>query len=77
MKNDPHGSCHQRVDKSPKPFLKPEQPAQDPAVSSGRKAHKNLKAQLGRVHMNILPNQNDLQNKQQSQSLKIHHHQAV
>ena len=46
-KNDPDGSSHQRVDKSPKPFLKPEQPAQDPAVSSGRKAHKSSEGSAG------------------------------
>ena len=39
-KNDPDGSSHRRVDKSPKPSSKLKQPAQDPAAFSCRKVHK-------------------------------------
>ena len=41
LKNDPDGSSHRRVDKSPKPSSKLKQPAQDPAVSSCGKVHKS------------------------------------
>ena len=45
--NDPDGSSHPRVDKSPKPSSKPEQPAQEPAVLHCRKAHKSSQGSAG------------------------------
>ena len=62
LKNDPDGSSHRGVDKSPqgsagegppKPSLKSKQALQDSADSSHGKV---LKAQLVRVHLGLLPN---------------------
>ena len=44
-------------------------------VAEGSTDH--LKAQLMRVHKGLPPSQSNLHNKQQSQSLKIHHHRAA
>ena len=47
LKNDHDGFSCQRVDKSPKPSSQLKQPAQDPAVSSCRKAHKSSQGSAG------------------------------
>ena len=41
LKNNPDGSSHRRVDKSPMPSSKLKQPVQDSADSSHRKVHKS------------------------------------
>ena len=47
LKNDPDGSSHRKVDKSPKPSSKLKQVAQDSADSSHRKVHKSPRGSAG------------------------------
>ena len=43
-------------------------------IPAAERSTSHLEAQLVRVHLILLPNRNNLHNKQRSQSLKIHHH---
>ena len=73
LKNDPDGSSHRRVDKSPqvsagegppKPSSKLRQPGYDSADLATERSTSHLEAQLVRVHLGFLPNQSNLHNKQ-------------
>ena len=56
LKNDPDGSSHRRVDKSPKPSSKLKQPARSLHFPAAERSTSCLEAQLGRVHPNLLSN---------------------